>query len=429
MIPKPKVPAIGEALRGTVAYAVRSREGLRAGLRDAHAARLHAPTAEEHARRFLFGLTLPVTLMRVAWTNAEIKRSIVRRLLPPLACVALFAVVGIASMTEDLVAARHQPLALTAHVDDDDDDGESIQNEDDVKAAVVGVASAVKASKDRGAADLEASAAAVSGAAEKLRVAKEAARAKANVAAKPERFPVLHAVLEFVESRVAKLIGILSVVEWILVWIGREHHDQIAYDVSRLTGVPGEPLAGPPRLRFDLAWPKLKAWRALRFFIFVGLGSPVAWIVGKVPHAGESLVFVVEGAWAAYWACVFGIGNSFLVWEKPAGPDEAPWFIRGLRQAARVPVLGLPFALYARILTMATRNVWPACMAFERTAWESMGLAALRGLASIPVVYIITRPMFSPAATHAFIARAPVDSTSPYRGAGAQSPEEGAAVT
>ena len=405
MIPKPKVPAIGEALRGTVAYAVRSREGLRAGLRDAHAARLHAPTAEEHARRFLFGLTLPVTLMRVAWTNAEIKRSIVRRLLPPLACVALFAVVGIASMTEDLVAARHQPLALTAHVDDDDDDGESIQNEDDVKAAVVGVASAVKASKDRGAADLEASAAAVSGAAEKLRVAKEAARAKANVAAKPERFPVLHAVLEFVESRVAKLIGILSVVEWILVWIGREHQDQIAYETSVLTGVPGEPLPRPPRLRFDLAWLKMKGWRTLRLLIFLALAAPVMWLVGMIPRVGGSLALVVEAVWATYWACVFAIANTFLVWEQPAPPDRAPWFMRVLRTLARIPLLGIPFRIYAGVLRVATRKVWPACLAFENAPWESAGLALARAIASVPVVYIVTRPAFTPAATHAFVAR------------------------
>jgi hypothetical protein len=412
MPPKPKAPAIGERLRGTVAYAVRSREGLREGLRDAQSARLHAPPAEEHARRLLFGLSLPVTLLRIAWADAQIKRSIVRRLAAPLACVALFAVVGIGSMTTDLLRARHQPLALKVDAEDDDDEDkdrdESVESEDDVKAAVAGVASAVREAKGKGESGLDVSTDALTSAAKTVHERKKAARAKAASTEAPTRFPVLAAILGFVESKIAKLIATLSVLEWILVWIGREHHDQIAYEVSELTGVPGEALARPPRLRLDAGWLKMKGWRALRFLIFLGLASPIAWLAGKVPHTGDVLDFVVEGAWAAYWASVFAVGNSFLVWERPLAPGEAPWFIRGLRRLGTIPLLGIPARLYERVLTFATRNVWPACMAFEETVWESAGLAALRGIASVPVVYIVTRPFFSPAATHAFLGRVPL---------------------
>jgi hypothetical protein len=102
---------------------------------------------------------------------------------------------------------------------------------------------------------------------------------------------------------------------------------------------------------------------------------------------------------------VFAIANTFLVWEHADNGGRAPWFMRVLLAAGRVPLLGLPFQLYAFVLRIATRNVWPACLAFERTTWESAGLALARTIASAPVVYIITRPAFGPAATHAFLAR------------------------
>jgi hypothetical protein len=44
-------------------------------------------------------------------------------------------------------------------------------------------------------------------------------------------------------------------------------------------------------------------------------------------------------------------------------------------------------------------------MAFERTTWESAGLATARVIASAPFLYVIFRPMFTPAATHAYVAR------------------------
>jgi hypothetical protein len=415
MAEKPKTPAIGDALRGTVDYAVRSREGLREGLLHARSARLDPPPPQEHARRFLFGVSLPITLMRLAWAEAPVRRSALRRLAPPVACVALFAAVGIGSLLEDLYAARHQPLAL--HVESKDDDDDSDADDDDVatddevkkevKQAAADVASAVRSGADDPVTEarLQASAAAVKEAARKARKAKEA-RATSPAPAPKGRWPVLQAVMTFVESKIAKLIGTLSVLEWILVWIGREHHDQIAWEVSQLSGVPGEPLPHPPRLRLDLAWVRMKGWRAVRFLIFLALAAPVASLVGQVPYVGGGLAVVIEGAWTAYWASVFAIGNSFLVWERPLGEGEAPWFVRRLYALGRAPVVGVAFRVCARVLTRVTRNVWPACMAFERTPWESAGLAALRGVASIPVVYIVTRPFFAPAATHAWLARA-----------------------
>jgi hypothetical protein len=150
----------------------------------------------------------------------------------------------------------------------------------------------------------------------------------------------------------------------------------------------------------------MKGWRAIRMLIFLGLAGPLAWLAGKVPLVGDWLALAVGAAWAAYWACVFAIANSFVAWEPPPeGVPRSPWFIRALDAPARVPVVGLPFRLYRWVVARVTRNVWPACVAFERATWESAGLALVRGIASVPGLYITSRAMFAPAATHAFLAR------------------------
>lgn len=420
MNPKPKIPTVDDALR----YAVRSRAGVRDGILHARAGRLHAPPAGEHFHRFVFGFTVPVTLLRIAWREPETRRSMVRRLLPPVACVALVAVLGTASIVKDLFEARRSPLALTAQVEDDDGarDTARVTRKRDRHAA--------RATKKEDDDEDENPAAAASAAVARANAAVEEANRRVRERAtggeeddeddpppaKPaesERWPMLHAIMAFLKSRITQLIAALGALEWILVWIGREHHDQIAYDIALRTGVPGEPLAGPPRLRLDFAWLRVKAWRAVRFLLFLALGGPFAWALGMIPEVGKALAVVFGGAWAAYWASVFGIANSFLVWERTPSADEAPWFIRILRPFAKVPVLASIVNLYARILMYATRPVWPACMAFERVPWEAAGLAALRGLFSVPIVYLITRPAFGPAATHAWIARVPLEPAPP----------------
>jgi hypothetical protein len=428
-MPSPsKPPPIAEALRGSLAYAARARGHLRAGLSDARVASLTPPPAEEHMRRFFFGFALPLTLMRIAWSNAEIKSSIRRRLIPPLLFVGLVTTVGVGQIVRDVVTSRNHPTTLALEIDDgkDDDHHHAKKAEDDddkdddpdlANASGEAIANAAKEAQAKGGSVLDVSAAAIAATRTQAdaietreRAAKaeeDAAREKAAAAKVSGRAGVFRVIWEFLSSKIAKLIAALSIIEWILVWIGREHHDQIAYETSLLTGVPGEALAGPPRLRFDVGWLKLKLWRALRLFLFFSLALPVAWVVGKIPHVGESLAVAIEGAWAAYWACVFAVGNTFLAWEAPVG-DRAPWFMRVLRRVGRVPVLGLPVMLYARFVGRVTRNVWPACLAFEETPWESAGMALARTIASVPVAYIITRPVFAPAATHAFLARVSV---------------------
>ncbi len=426
-MPSPsKPPPLAEAVRGSLAYAARAREHLRAGLSDARIASLEPPPAEQHARRFFFGFALPLTLMRIAWSNAEIKASIVRRLIPPLLFVGLATAIGVADIVRSVVANRNDTRTLALEIASDEKDDKEYDYDSDeedakhaqAKAAGAAIAQAAKDAKGKGGSAFDISAAAIEAVKEQGDAAQaraDAAKAKGAIAKSkaaealarpPTGHGALRIVWDFLTSKVAKLIATLSAIEWILVWIGREHHDQISYETAVLTGVPGERLAAPPRLRFDFGWLKLKGWRALRLLFFFSLALPLAWLVGLIPRAGESLALVLEGLWAAYWACVFAIGNSFLVWEAPVG-DAAPWFVRALRSVGRIPIVGLPFRLYTRLVTRVTRNVWPACLAFEKTTWESAGLALARTIASAPVLYMIMRPAFSTAATHAWVARTP----------------------
>jgi hypothetical protein len=381
--------------RRSVDYVARSKTGIVAGLGDARAARLHAPAAGEHARRFLFGFAAPFTLMRVAWRDVRVRASMVDRLTIPVVLMAIATAMGIGSMVHDLVESRHHPAALAAGIDDADDD---VAGSAHRAASDAAIAAALRAQGENKSATEVGSAVAEAATTAELSHRKEAAAASG-------RRGVLGVLARFTESRLAKIIAMLGMLEWILVWIIREHHDVITLEVSSLTGAPAEALPAPPRLRFDFGWLKLKAWRALRFLLFLALGSPPAWLLGAIPVVGAPLAGVWEAVWAAYWASVFAMANTFLAWDRPSEGDGAPWFVRALRAVGRVPVVGLPFRLYAALLAKSTRAVWPACIAFESAPWESTGLALGRLVAGIPVLYLVCRPMFPPAATLALLAR------------------------
>ena len=246
-------------------------------------------------------------MMRVAWANRRSRSSVVRRLVPPLLLVGLIATVGVLDIVGTIVRTRHDPTTLTLQIDDGrkghkdhDEDGD----EDDKKGDQVNgeaIAQAAKDAKEKGGSVFDISAAALE--ATQAQMATAAANASAAKASAPPAPPppsglaaALHAVWEFLTSKVAKLIATLSIVEWILVSIGREHQDQIAYETSVLTGVPAT-LPRPPRLRFDLAWLKMKGWRTLRLFIFLALAGPVMWLVGTIPRVGGSLALWSRGWW------------------------------------------------------------------------------------------------------------------------------------
>ncbi len=374
---KPVPPPLDEVVKTSARYAARTRDGLRDGLRDARTATLRAPLPEEHARRILFGFTAPLTVLRLAWANVPFRRVFAGRLLPSLMLVALVTGIGVSDVVTALLRERRAPTARAAPVraeaDDDDGDGDGGGDGDGDEEIARG------------------------------------GRATPPPPARPPqptgRMAAVQLATKLVKSKVAKLLAVLGVLEWILVWIGREYHDATSYALATLTGVPNEPAPRRPRLRLDFGWLKTKAWRALRFLLFLGLAAPLTGLLGNVPRVGDALGVVAQAAWFAYWGSVFAIANTFVAWAAPLPEGWTPWFIRALHALGRVPVLGLLPRLYARLLTLATRGVWPACRAFERAPWEAAGLALARGVASVPMLYLVARPLLGPAATHALLTR------------------------
>ncbi len=198
------------------------------------------------------------------------------------------------------------------------------------------------------------------------------------------------------------LFGALSILEWVAIALAHELHDALAFDASRATNVPGEPLSAPPRVRVDRAWLWTKAKRKLRGLVLLALGAPAFAPVLAIPRAGDAIFATLLGAWGAYWAAVFALANTHLAWERDADPPD-PWFMRVLARAGRVPLVGWVFRLYARIARRFARSAFAACGAFEEAPWEAVGLGLARAAAGVPCVWLAVRPMFGPAATHALL--------------------------
>jgi hypothetical protein len=193
--------------------------------------------------------------------------------------------------------------------------------------------------------------------------------------------------------------GAVCVAEWIIIALSREYHDAISVRAAQVTGIAVAPLFRAPRVRLDMGWLWLKAKRAMRLILLVAVGLPPLAVFALVPRVGHYVYAGLTLAWTAYWAAAFAIANAPECWEHPA-PGE-PWFLRGLRRAAAVPVVGWLVAPYAWLVARVCRSVVWACRAFEEVPFEASGLALARAIASVPGLYLFARPVFPVAASHA----------------------------
>lgn len=253
----------------------------------------------------------------------------------------------------------------------------------------------------------------------------------------------------------------LYLLEWVCIWIFREHHDAIGRDVATRYGLPVGPASARPRLRFDLGHWGQKLWRAVRFSFFViALSSAVqipfqivmtvSQIVAQrtlmrqafeagverghtavLNHAftantltssaldpiyaskplssgwflaNLSFGHVVLVLMALYWGAVFAIANASTAWEAPP-PGWQPWYARVLRLYQRVPVLGWIPRLYAWVLRLATRNVLAPAYAAEKAPIEAIAGLLGKSVIVVPGMYLLVRPFFAPAASHLLAAR------------------------
>lgn len=207
------------------------------------------------------------------------------------------------------------------------------------------------------------------------------------------------ATLEETLALLGVLYTALSVLEWIVIAFAREHHDALSCASAIVTRAPTEAPPPNPRVRLDLGWLWTKAKRKVRAVVLVVVGVPAIALTLALPLAGEPLYATLMAAWAFYWLAVFALANTFLAWEL-RDPRE-PWFLRAGAAFARIPVLGWIAIPYVAIVRRVTRNVRPACLAFEEAPYEAAGLALARAILGIPIVWLAARPIFNVAATHA----------------------------
>ena len=208
--------------------------------------------------------------------------------------------------------------------------------------------------------------------------------------------------------------GTLCAVEWFVVALSRDFHDELSRTASRLVGVPPEDEAQrPARVRLDPGWVWRKVKRRRHGAVVFALGYPLLSLLLLVPRVGDALHAGAAAAWGAYWLCVFTLGKTAFAWTDEAPPD--PWFLRLCSAAQReIPLLRrwLPAALiraWRRHTGVALR---PAALV-ERMPWEAAGLACVRLLGGIPGIYLLVRPLIPVAATAMLQERGLIATTGP----------------
>jgi hypothetical protein len=208
-----------------------------------------------------------------------------------------------------------------------------------------------------------------------------------------------HALLEVLST----LYATASIVEWAVVALSRDFHEELTWRASYLTAAPCDPLVEAPRVRLNTGWLWRKVWRRARRALLLASGLPAAALVLVLPQVGPYLYLALGAAWTGYWFAVFAIGSAPDACLASAAP--APWFVRAALTIGSVPFFGIPARLYAAIWRRLSAPVDPACAAVEAAPYEAAGLAIARAVASLPGLYIVTRPLFPVAAAHALRAR------------------------
>jgi hypothetical protein len=198
---------------------------------------------------------------------------------------------------------------------------------------------------------------------------------------------------------IATIVSTLSVIEWIIIALSRQHHELLAAMCAATTGATWAPLTAPPKIALDFAWLKKKLSRRIRGLLLFVSGIPPIALVYFAPRLGDKLYAVLTTAWGFYWISVFALANTEAAWTRVDA--RGPWFLRAAIALGKVPVIGWPARLYVRIWWRVSRSVHPACTAFELAPYEAAGLAVARSICGLPGVYLFMRPVFGVAAAHA----------------------------
>jgi hypothetical protein len=195
----------------------------------------------------------------------------------------------------------------------------------------------------------------------------------------------------------------LGVVEWIVVALSRDYHDQLGRRASLLSGAPPEDPEQTPRVRIDIRWLGRKLKRKLRGMMVIGVGLPAVLVVSLIPIAGKYLYPLLAFTWTTYWIGVFTASKSSFAWRTEGAVDAPePWFLRAATRVTKDTFLGR-FGL-ARLYVIVWRNlssgVFPPAREFEDHPYELLGIAAFRTLLAVPGTYLFFRPILPVASAH-----------------------------
>ncbi len=217
------------------------------------------------------------------------------------------------------------------------------------------------------------------------------------------------------------IIVVLAWVEWGVIALSRQFHDQIGRRASLAIGVPPEDEERHARVQVDLRWAWNKGRRRWRSFKAWAIGLPAIVVWGLIPGIGGVVVQVMLAGWTLFWFACGAAAKTAYAWRSEDAPGASePFFLRlAIELKDRVPLFGwwAPRA-YLFLWRRDTGALYPPIREVEARGWEFAGLAVARVLMGLPVMYLFARPFF-PVAAADLVLR---DLASP-RGAGARTAE------
>src|SRR5690606_24856937 len=132
-----------------------------------------------------------------------------------------------------------------------------------------------------------------------------------------------------VDLRGLTLFVVLTYVEWCVIALSRQYHDQLGRTASVLAGVPPEDPERPARVALDLRWVWNKVKRRSRAFKAWVVGLPAIALFGLVPGFGGTLFQIMLLTWTFFCFACGVAGKTAYAWrsEGREGAPE-PFFMR-----------------------------------------------------------------------------------------------------